>query len=102
MTKQIYFSYAWWEWVLMKLIVLIFAKIGQQLVLLFSGYKFFKWRLPNCLGPIKIPPLIGGFFGGMIARNLHDWTYNAYNENWAAFARNYPLLLIIAMGGIEI
>jgi len=66
-TKPAYENHAWWEHLLMFLIVSSLAKLGGTIIMLFQGYKIWKIKLPNCLGPIKIPSLVGMVFMGMLA-----------------------------------
>jgi len=54
------------------------------------------------MGKIKIPTLVGMTFMGMLARNLSDYTYGAFNPNWAMFGRVFPLLFILMRGGMEV
>jgi len=104
MAEPIYMKHAWWEHILMFIIPCIFAAIGAEFVKLFSGYKCpcRKKKLPNCLGPIKVPPLIGAIFFGLLSRYMTTWSYESYNVAWAAYGRSYPLLVVICWGGLEI
>lgn len=99
-----YLDHKPWEHFLMFVITSAFGFIGAEVVKLPQGYKCpcFWRKLPNCLGPIKIPPLIGSIFFGLLAWYMSKWGYETYNENWAAYARNIPLLIALTRGGLEV
>jgi len=63
----------------MFFLVTSFAKIGGTLLESIQGKPLFGFKTPNLLGKVKIPTLVGMCFMGMLARNLNEFTYNAFN-----------------------
>ena len=56
------------------LIVLVFAFVGNLLTRFLRGGKVWKIKIPNFLMCIKIPILVGTMVFAMIGRNITHWT----------------------------
>ena len=86
----------------MLVFVSLMAKLGGIFVQAIQGGQIFGLKLPNLLGKIKIPTLVGMIFMGILAWNLNEYTYNAFNIKWSRFCSVYILLFIWLWAGMEV
>ena len=68
-------------------VVVLFALAGGFAIGAVNGYNFWKLKTKPLLGPVRIPALVVMILCGAVARNLHPYQRQAYNDGWASYIR---------------
>jgi hypothetical protein len=89
--------------ILSIIIVVLFAAVGGEIVKMFQGEAYGRFKFKDRCGAFKVPPLVLMIVFGCVARNFFGWILtDVYPEVWADWMRQLCLSFILMRGGLEL